>query len=117
MTLEVKPLAGKVFIVPDPVKPKTFLHVPESAMNRDMPSEGTVFAIGGRRITKKGVVIDHDFKVGDHVIFRRFSGLWVNIRGHKLIQVGMNDVEAIVQDEVDWDKFEKDCMSARTMLR
>jgi len=98
MKIALKPTKGRVFIMPDPVVPaKTFLAIPERAMNRDMPDTGTVFAIGGRRITRKGVVVDHEFKVGDRVLFRKFSGLWVDVRGHKLIQIGQNDVEAILE--------------------
>lgn len=107
--LEVKPTNGKVFVLPEMSKPaETCLHLPESSLNRDMPNIGRVFAIGGRRITKKGVTVDHEFKRGDRVMFRKFTGLWVHVRGHKLIQVGANDIEAILPDEVDWDKFEKD---------
>lgn len=98
MTLELKPLKGKVFIRPDiSVPAETFLHIPESAKNRDMPDRGTVFAIGGRRITKKGVVLEHEFKQGDKVIFKKHSGLWVDVRGHRLIQVENNDILAILE--------------------
>jgi co-chaperonin GroES (HSP10) len=97
MTLEIRPLNGKVLILPEPTAPAdTFLHIPESSMNRDMPCFGTVFATGGRQITKKGVVLDHEIFVGDRVFFPRFTGLWVDVRGKKLIQVAEKDVAAII---------------------
>ncbi len=98
MTLKLNPLAGRVFIRPETSLPaETFLHIPESAKNRDMPDKGTIFAIGGRRITKKGVVLDHEFKVGQRVLFKKFSGLWQDIRGHRLISVDQKDIEAILE--------------------
>src|SRR5688572_28411106 len=98
MTIELKPLAGRVFIKPEQSVPaETFLHIPESAKNNDMPDRGTIFAIGGRRITKKGVVLEHEFKVGDRVLFRKFSGLWQDIRRHRLISVEQKDIEAILE--------------------
>lgn len=97
MKIGLKPTRGRVFILPEQSRPaETFLFVPETSLNRDMPNIGTVFAIGGRRITKKGVTVEREFKVGDRVLFRKFSGLWVDVRGHKLIQIGPEDVEAIL---------------------
>ena len=97
MTLSLQPLSGRVFIRPEQTVPaETFLHIPEAYKNRDMPDRGTVFAIGGRRITKKGVVLDHEFKVGDRVQFKKHSGLWVDVRGHKLIQVSGQDILAVI---------------------
>lgn len=97
MSIRLKPCAGKVFINPEETKPAdTNLVLPETSCNREMPCIGEVFAIGGRRITKKGVVLDHEFKVGDRVFFRKYSGVWVDIRGHKLIQIEQKDVEAIL---------------------
>jgi len=96
MTITLKPLKGRVLIRPEPVVPReTFLALPETACNRDMPCFGTVLAIGGRRITRKGVVLEHEFKIGDRVFFPKFIGLWVNIRGQQLIQVEQKDVAAV----------------------
>ncbi len=100
MKLEIKPLRGRVFIIPEPYKPAdTFLALPGTSINRDMPCFGRVLSVGGKRITKKGVVIEREFKPGDHVFFPKFTGLWVNVRGHKLIQVEQKDVWAVITDD------------------
>ena len=75
----------------------TFLIIPETAKNRDMPTTGEVFAIGGRRITKKGLIVEHDFRVGDRVLFKKFTGLWIDFRGHRFIQISQGDIEAILE--------------------
>lgn len=97
-TLEIIPRPGKVLILPEehaPVESKLII-VPETAKGRDMPDRGTVFAIGARRVTRKGVVIDYEFKKGDRVFFPRFVGLWVDIRGTSFIQVEAKDIAAVL---------------------
>lgn len=97
MTLEIKPMPGKVVIVPEDFIPHdTFLHLPESAKNRDMPERGTVLAIGARRCDKSGNPIDYEFKQGQRVFFPRFSGTWLEVRGHKLIMVAAKDIAAVL---------------------
>lgn len=97
-TIELKPLHGKVFILPEEHTPveSSIIIVPESMKGRDMPDRGIVFAIGGRRITRKGIVVEHEFKKGDRVLFPKFVGLWVEIRGHRLIQIAAKDISAIL---------------------
>ncbi len=99
MTIKIRAAKGKVLIVPEEYKPvETNLVLPQTACGRDMPQIGRVLAIGGRRITKKGVVLENEFKVGDRVFFRKFSGLWIDFRGHKLIQIAHSDILAILPD-------------------
>ena len=98
MTITIKPTKGKVLIDPEPYKPAdTFLHIPETAMNRDMPCFGKVFAIGARPLTKKGVPVELEYKIGDRVFFPKFVGLWVELYGRKFIQIGQKDVAAIIE--------------------
>lgn len=97
-TLQINPLHGKVLIQPEehvPVESSTII-VPDALKGRDMPERGKVFAIGGRRVSRKGVVIEHEFRQGDRVFFPRFVGNWVEIRGQRFIQIDAKDVAAIL---------------------
>ena len=96
MTRSIRPTAGNVLIDAKDNNPETFLYLPDIAKKRDMPQEGVVFAIGGSPMNKKGIVFKPDFKVGDNVLFRKFSGLWVEFAGKKLIQIKQKDVEAVI---------------------
>jgi len=96
MKIKIRATNGHVLIDPILDEPVTTLFVPESSKNREMPQQGFVVSVGGRKITKKGVVVEHDFKIGDKVLFRKFSGLWMEVEGKKLIHIGLGDIEAVL---------------------
>jgi chaperonin GroES len=92
-----RPTSGNVFIetIDDPEKVGRII-IPEQARNKDMPSIGIVFAMGGRLKTKKGVLVEPEFKVGQKVLFRKFSGLLVDFGGKRFVQVKQHDVMAVM---------------------
>ena len=95
-----RPTAGNVFIETiDDAEKVGRIVIPEQARNKDMPSRGIVFAIGGRLKTKKGVLVEPEFKVGQKVLFRKFSGLLVDFGGKRFVQVKHHHIEAILTDE------------------
>jgi co-chaperonin GroES (HSP10) len=89
--------AGNVFIstIDDPEKVGRII-IPEQARNKDMPSIGIVFAIGGRLKTKKGVLVDPEFWVGQKVLFRKYSGTFCDIGDKHLVQIKIHDVMAVM---------------------
>lgn len=98
-TFRLKPTAGNVFILPDQ-EPESLGRIirPAEYRNREMPASGHIFAMGGKLTTRKGVVIEPEFKIGDHVIFRKYSGLFCDVGGKRLIQIKQHDVEALDPD-------------------
>jgi co-chaperonin GroES (HSP10) len=92
-----RPTKGIVFIKPeDSTHPEACrIIVPGTAQNRDMPNIGRVVAMGGAFITKKGVVVQPEFSIGDRVFFKKFTGLWTDVRGKKWIMVKMAEVEGV----------------------
>jgi co-chaperonin GroES (HSP10) len=92
-----RPTAGNVFIETiDDAEKVGRIVIPEQARNKDMPSRGIVFAIGGRLKTRKGVLVEPEFKTGDKVLFRKFSGTFCDIGDKKLVQIKIHDVQAII---------------------
>lgn len=94
--VKFKASKGNVFIRPvhDDYKGKIIL--PDTvAKPKMMPDKGIVVAIGGRRIFRNGTIVENDFKVGDLVLFKKFSGLLCQIDGEDLVQVKIHDIEAI----------------------
>jgi co-chaperonin GroES (HSP10) len=89
--------AGNVFVetIDDPEKVGRII-IPEQARNKDMPSIGIVFAMGGKLMTKKGVLVEPEFKTGDKVLFRKYSGTFCDIGDKHLVQVKIHDVMAIM---------------------
>lgn len=93
----MRPTKGNVFIEPEFQAPSAVIHQPEAFARREMPQIGRVVAIGGARKFKSGLIVKPEFKPGDRVVFRKFSGLWSNVSGKELIQVKQHDVEAVLE--------------------
>lgn len=93
--MRLKPTAGNVFILPD-VEPETIGRIikPETHRNRDISCTGLVYAMGGKRILKNGTTLEPYFKIGDHVLIKKFSALIMEIGGIKLLQIKHHDVLA-----------------------
>jgi co-chaperonin GroES (HSP10) len=93
----MKPTKGNVFIVPETsgLNSDTII-IPETTKGRDIPQFGRVVAIGGKPITKKGVVTQPEFKVGDRIMFQKFGGLFVERGSIKYFSVKQHHVIAIL---------------------
>ena len=69
--------------------------LPESEKGR--PERGEVVAVGPGRKQDDGNRISMSVKVGDKVVFRKYSGDEIEERGEKLLVLSESDVIAIVE--------------------
>lgn len=67
--------------------------IPDSATEK--PSRGEVLAVGNGKISDSGDIKALDVKVGDQVLFGKFSGTEVKIDGEDLIIMREDDIMAI----------------------
>ena len=79
--MKFKPLHDRVLIEVLDSSEKTAggIIIPDSAQEK--PQEGKVVAIGGGAKTEDGKIIPMDVKVGDKVLFGKWSGTEVKIDG------------------------------------
>ncbi|MBN9543734.1 MAG: co-chaperone GroES [Alphaproteobacteria bacterium] len=68
--------------------------IPDSA--KEKPMQGKVIAVGNGNKDDKGAVIPMDVKVGDTVLFAKWSGTEVKIDGKDLLILKEADVIGIV---------------------
>ena len=68
--------------------------VPDTAKER--PVWGEVIAVGPGRISDDGKTIPMSIKVGDKVLYGKYSGTEVNIEGEELLIMRESDVFAII---------------------
>jgi chaperonin GroES len=59
------------------------LYIPDAA--KEKPSEGEIFAVGAGRFTQDGQMIPLSVKVGDRVLFGKYSGADITVDGQELI--------------------------------
>ena len=83
----MRPLADRVVLKPIQAEEKT----------KDKPQEGEVIAVGPGRILDNGTKITPEVKVGDRVIYSKYSGSEVKIDGEEYLIVRESDILAVKQ--------------------
>ena len=63
---------------------------------KEKPAEGKVIAVGEGRIKKDGTKIPLEVKVGDRVLFSKYSGTEVKIDGEEHLMMREDDILAVV---------------------
>jgi chaperonin GroES len=63
----------------------------------EKPSRGTVMAIGRGKLLENGDVRPLDVKVGDLVLFGKYSGSEVKVDGEDLIVMREDEIMAIIE--------------------
>ena len=69
--------------------------LPEAAAEK--PDQGKVLAVGNGKILEDGKVRALDVKVGDVVLFGKYSGQTVKVEGEEVLVMREEDIMAIVQ--------------------
>ena len=69
--------------------------IPDSATEK--PIKGEVLAVGNGKILENGDVRAVDLKVGDQVLFGKYSGTEVKVDGEELLVMREEDIMAIVE--------------------
>ena len=69
--------------------------IPDSATEK--PSTGQVVAVGNGKITESGEVLAMDVKVGDKIMFGKYSGTEVKVEGEELLIMREDDIMAVVE--------------------
>ena len=68
--------------------------IPDSATEK--PVKGEVLAIGKGELLENGDVRPLDVKVGDKILFGKYSGTEVNVDGEDLLVMREDDITAII---------------------
>jgi len=94
--IKIKPLSDRIVVKPMEAEDKTKggIILPDTA--KEKPVEGTVVAAGPGRKTDDGKVIAMDIKVGDTVLYGKYSGTEVTIEGEEYLIMRESDIFAIV---------------------
>ena len=69
--------------------------IPDSA--KEKPQEGTVVAVGKGKVTEDGKVLALDVKVGDKVLFGKYSGTEVKLDGKEFLMMREDDILGVVE--------------------
>ena len=91
--LKVFPLADRAAIRPmeETAEMKGGLYIPDTA--KEKPIQGDVLAVGPGRL-EKGQWVPMELKVGDRVVYGKYTGTQVELEGEEIILIKESDVIA-----------------------
>jgi chaperonin GroES len=94
--MKVKPLADRVVIKPSPAEEKTKggIILPDTA--KEKPVVGEVVAVGPGKVADDGKKIPMEIKVGDKVLYGKYSGTEVTVDGEEYLIMREADIFAIM---------------------
>jgi chaperonin GroES len=95
--MKIRPLHDRV-IIKRKEEEKTSpggIVIPDSATEK--PIKGEVVAVGKGKILESGEVRPLDVKVGDSVLFGKYSGTEVKVNGEELLVMREEDIMAVVE--------------------
>ena len=97
MALKLKPLGSRVVIEAIEQEEITAggIVLPETA--KEKPQQGMVLAVGQGDRDEDGKRIAMDVKVGDKVLFAKYSGTEIKVDGRKLLIMRESDILAVVE--------------------
>ena len=96
--MEIKPLGDRVVIKPLEAESKTKggIVLPDTA--KEKPQEGKVVAVGKGRMLDNGTVAAPEVKVGDKVLYGKYSGNEITTKeGEELLIMREEDILAIIK--------------------
>ena len=105
--MKFRPLHDRVLIEVLDSEEKTSggIIIPDTA--KEKPQEGKVVAVGGGSKTEDGKIIPMDVKVGDKVLFGKWSGTEVKVDGEELCIMKESDIMGIITDSKPKSKKKK----------
>lgn len=95
--MKFRPLRDRVLVKysEEPEKSSGGLYIPDSA--KEKPQKGEVIATGPGKITDDGKLQKMEIKVGDVVLFEKYSGSKINVDNVEYLIIREDDVLGIVE--------------------
>ena len=98
--MKFRPLGDRVVVkrVQEDVKTAGGIIIPDSAQEK--PQEGEIVAVGPGARDEKGERIPAEVKVGDRILFGKWSGTEVKIDGQDLLIMKETDIMGVLEGKV-----------------
>ena len=95
--MKLRPLADRVIVkrLENETKTASGIVIPDTAAEK--PDQGEVMAVGPGRLDEDGERMPMSVKVGDRVLFGKYSGQTVKLNGEELLVMKEDDLFAVVE--------------------
>jgi chaperonin GroES len=93
----IRPLHDRVIVkrVKEEEKSKGGIIIPDTA--KEKPIEGEILAVGSGKIADDGSVRKLDVKVGDRILFGKYSGTEVKVDGEDRLSLREDDILGVLE--------------------
>ena len=98
--MSFRPLHDRVLVkrIEAEEKTKGGIIIPDTA--KEKPQEGEVVAVGSGTRNEKGELVALDVKVGDRILFGKYSGTEIKIDGEEVVIVRESDILGVLEATV-----------------
>jgi len=95
--MKIRPLHDRVIVkrLEEERKSAGGIVIPDNVAEK--PDQGEVIAVGKGKILEDGKVRPLDIKVGDKILFGKYSGQTVRIKGDELLVMREEDIMGVVE--------------------
>ena len=94
--MKVRPLHDRLLVrrIEDKETVKGGIIIPDTA--KEKPQQGEVLAVGQGKILENGTKVPLDVKVGDKILFGKYSGTDIKIDGEEVLILREDEVLAVI---------------------
>ncbi len=95
--MKIRPLHDRVIVqrIEEEEKTKGGIIIPDTA--KEKPQEGKVIAVGAGKILENGTKVPLDVKVGDKILFGKYSGTEIKIEGEEFLMMREDDILGVIE--------------------
>lgn len=95
--MKIRPLHDRVIVkrIEEEKKSAGGIVIPDTAAEK--PEQGEILAVGKGKKDDNGKLIPIDVKVGDRVLFGKYSGQTVRVKGDELLVMREEDIMGVIE--------------------
>jgi len=96
--MQIRPLGDRVIVKPlgNEEITKSGIVLPDT-VDKEKPEQGEVIAVGSGKRLESGEIAPMSVKVGDKVVFRKYSPDEIKVDGEEVLVISENDIVGIVE--------------------
>ncbi|MFN7086236.1 MAG: co-chaperone GroES [Burkholderiales bacterium] len=95
--MKIRPLHDRIIVkrLEEERKTASGIVIPDTAAEK--PDQGEVIAVGKGKVLEDGKVRPLDVKVGDKILFGKYAGQTVKVKGDELLVMREEDVMGVLE--------------------
>ena len=95
--MKLRPLADRVIVkrVEQETKTASGIVIPDNVAEK--PDQGEVLSVGPGKRNERGDIVAMNVKKGDRVLFGKYSGQTVKVKGEELLVMREEDIMGVVE--------------------